>query len=155
MSHSDFKQISLLPIRRSAKTTEGRKVEFSKAQIFRFDEMHPGKMLMKTCLSGCFEEVFIEPMTRTLRLGTDGLPAKYSETLKLKSAKLRDVKSLLPFVPFVHHAQKKTLHWILLRRKTSTSEANVTHITISVFIGFESVENLKIKHSILLDIFSF
>ena len=104
MSNSDFKQISLLPIRRSAKTTEGRKVEFSKAQIFRFDEMHPGKMLMKTCLSGCFEEVFIEPMTRTLRLGTDGLPAKYSETLKLKSAKLRDVKSLLPFVPPVHHA---------------------------------------------------
>ena len=95
---------------KAKKTKTGEPVDFSSAIGFKFSAESPSSFFIKHTVTGDFiKEVQFMKVGRPVNIRLDNLGPKYLNPLPINAKKLRDVKSLLPFIPPVYHDYYNTL----------------------------------------------
>jgi hypothetical protein len=107
MQQSDFLCFEPLlgNIKKALRTKDGGNVNFSGVFSFHFTSENT-KVFTVT---GEYKELYITKSGRPVDIALSSLKNKYTEPLKIPKKKLDNVRSLLPYIPPVHHAFYKKL----------------------------------------------
>lgn len=107
MQQSDFLCFEPLlgSIKKALRIKDGGNVNFSGVFSFHFTSENT-KVFTVT---GEYKELYITKSGRPVDIALSSLKNKYTEPLKIPTKKLDNVRSLLPYIPPVHHAFYKKL----------------------------------------------
>lgn len=112
MEQKDFLGISKL--QQNIKTDAGNKLDFAGVFSFKFDSSTPNKFYVKYAANDSYQAVNLSKKGSPALFNLDFIPLKYSAPSKKK---LDNIKTLLPFIPPIHHS-----HFDLLVPDTNAND---------------------------------
>lgn len=94
----------LANIKKAVHTDDGNNLDFATAFSFHFNNENTKVFHIKHSVNGGYETATITKRGRPVQTSLAALNRKYTEPIKISKKKIDNVKSLLPYIPPVHHA---------------------------------------------------